>query len=157
MSFLNQDVIKKNQEKENRIKRIKEAKDLDMKWSKHVVQANRENEEIRKQQEEYVGAIEQFKNILKTMEELERSKELYIKKIAESEIENEKQRQQKYEELLREQENKRNFEIFMKQKGKEASRILKENQEEKNRQDEELHRFEKKKITKFEEKLKTKK
>ena len=31
-------------ERENRLKRIKEAKDLDKKWSKKVVEANRENE-----------------------------------------------------------------------------------------------------------------
>ena len=31
-------------ERENRLKRIKEAKDLDKRWSKKVVEANRENE-----------------------------------------------------------------------------------------------------------------
>ena len=49
----------KNIERENRLKRIKEAKDLDKKWSKKVVEANRENEFQKKQQEEYIGAIEQ--------------------------------------------------------------------------------------------------
>ena len=39
----------KNIERENRLKRIKEAKDLDKKWSKKVVEANRENEFQKKQ------------------------------------------------------------------------------------------------------------
>ena len=157
MSMLYSDISIKNQEKENRLKRIKEAKDLDIHWSKQIVQANRENEELRKQQEEYKGAVEQYQNILLMIEELKRNKELYIKRQAESEIENEKEKQRQYEEMLMAQEKKRKFEIFLKQKGVEASNYLKEMQEEKNRQHEELHRCEKKKQTKFEENLKTKK
>ena len=157
MSSIYSDISIKNQEKENRLKRIKEAKDLDIYWSKQIAQANRENEEIRKQQEEYKGAVEQYKNILLMIEELKRNKELYIKRQAESEIENEKEKQRQYEEMLLAQEKKRKFEIFLKQKGVEASNYLKEMQEEKNRQHEELHRCEKKKQTKFEENLKTKK
>ena len=87
MSFLDPEFLRKNQEKENRLKRIKGAKDLDIQWSKQVVQANRENEEIRKQQEEYKGAIEEYKNILQMMEELKKNKELYLQRQAESEIE----------------------------------------------------------------------
>ena len=157
MSMLYSDISIKNQEKENRLKRIKEAKDLDIHWSKQIVQANRENEELRKQQEEYKGAVEQYQNILLMIDELKRNKELYIKRQAESEIENEKEKQRQYEEMLMAQEKKRKFEIFLKQKGVEASNYLKEMQEEKNRQHEELHRCEKKKQTKFEENLKTKK
>ena len=157
MSFLDPEFLRKNQEKENRLKRIKEAKDLDIQWSKQVVQANRENEEIRKQQEEYKGAIEEYKNILQMMEELKKNKELYLQRQAESEIEYEKEKQRQYEEMLRAEEKKRKFQIFLKQKGIEASNYLKDIQEEKNRQHEELHRCEKKKQTKFEENLKTKK
>ena len=144
MSMLYSDISIKNQEKENRLKRIKEAKDLDIHWSKQIVQANRENEELRKQQEEYKGAVEQYQNILLMIDELKRNKELYIKRQAESEIENEKEKQRQYEEMLMAQEKKRKFEIFLKQKGVEASNYLKEMQEEKNRQHEELHRCEKK-------------
>ena len=139
MSMLYSDISIKNQEKENRLKRIKEAKDLDIHWSKQIVQANRENEELRKQQEEYKGAVEQYQNILLMIDELKRNKELYIKRQAESEIENEKEKQRQYEEMLMAQEKKRKFEIFLKQKGVEASNYLKEMQEEKNRQHEELH------------------
>ena len=157
MSNIYSDISIKNQEKENRLKRIKEAKDLDIQWSHQIVQANRENEEIRKQQEEYKGAVEQYKNILQMIEELKRNKELFIKKQAESEIENEKEKQRQYEEMMRMQEKKRQFDIFLKQKGIEASNYIKDMHEEKNRQHEELHRCEKKKQTKFEENLKTKK
>ena len=157
MSSFYSDLSRKNQEKENRLKRIKEAKDLDIQWSKQIVQANRENEEIRKQQEEYKGAIEEYRNIVQMMEELKKSKELYLQRQAESEIESEKEKQRQYEEMLRAQEKKRKFEIFLKQKGIEASNYLKDMQEEKNRQHEEIHRCEKKRQTKFDEKIKTKK
>ena len=45
--YLNNSI--KEKERENRLKRIKEAKDLDKKWSKKVVEANRENEIQKKQ------------------------------------------------------------------------------------------------------------
>ena len=157
MSSLYSDLSRKNQEKQNRLKRIKEAKDLDIQWSKQIVQANRENEEIRKQQEEYKGALEEYRNIIQMMEELKKSKELYLQRQAESEIESEKEKQRQYEEMLRAQEKKRKFEIFLKQKGIEASNYLKDMQEEKNRLHEEIHRCEKKRQTKFDEKIKTKK
>ena len=151
------EIFKKNQEKENRLKRIKESKELDMQWSKQVVQANRENEEQRKQQEAFKGAIEKYKSILQQIEDAKKSKELYIQKQAESEIENERQKQLQYEKMLRDEEKKRQFDIFLKRKGAEALNYIKDLQEEKNRQHEELHRCEKKKQTKFEENLKTKK
>ena len=88
------------------------------------------------------------------MEDLKKSKELYLKKQAESEIESEKEKQRQYEEMLRIQEKKRNFEIFLKQKGIEASNFLKDMQEKKNRQNEEIHRFEKKIIPKEKEEIK---
>ena len=151
------DISKKNQEKQNRLKRIKEAKDLDIQMSRKLVHANRENEELRKQQEEYQSAIEEFININRTIEELKKNKELYLIKQAESEIEKEKENQRQLEQLSQAQEKKRQFEIFMKQKGIEASNYLKAKNEEKNRQHEELYRWEKKKQTKFEENIKTKK
>ena len=147
----------KSIERENRLKRIKEAKDLDKKWSKKVVEANRENEIQKKQKEEYIGAIEQYKNISQMIEELKRSKETYIKRQEESEIEKEKEEQMKYENMLREEEKKKQFEIFIKQKGLEASNYIKNKKEEENRKYEELHRCEKKKQTKYEENIKTKK
>ena len=91
------------------------------------------------------------------MEELKKSKELYLQRQAESEIESEKEKQRQYEEMLRAQEKKRKFEIFLKQKGIEASNYLKDMQEEKNRQHEEIHRCEKKRQTIYDEKIKTKK
>ena len=157
MSLIYSDISIKNQEKENRLKRIKEAKDLDIYWSKQIAQANRENEEIKKQQEEYKGAVEQYKNIILMIEELKRNKEQYIQRQAESEIEKEREKQRQYEEMLRAEEKKRKFEVFLKQKGIEASNYLKDMQEKKNREHEELHRCEKKKQTKYEENLKTKK
>ena len=147
----------KSIERENRLKRIKEAKDLDKKWSKKVVEANRENEIQKKQKEEYIGAIEQYKNISQMIEELKRSKETYIKRQEESEIEKEKEEQMRYENMLREEEKKKQFEIFIKQKGVEASNYIKNKKEEENRKYEELHRCEKKKQTKYEENIKTKK
>ena len=147
----------KNIERENRLKRIKEAKDLDKKWSKKVVEANRENEIQRKQKEEYIGAIEKYKNIEQMIEELKRSKETYIKRQEESEIEKEKEKQMKYENMLKEQEKKKQFELFIKQKGIEASNYIKNKKEEEDRKYEELHRCEKKKQTKYEENIKTKK
>ena len=151
------DISRKNQEKQNRLKRIKEAKDLDIQMSRKLVQANRENEELRKQQEEYQSAIEEFININRTIEELKKNKELYLIKQAESEIEKEKENQRQLELLSQAEEKKRQFENFMKQKGIEASNYLKAKNEEKNRQHEELYRWEKKKQTKYEENIKTKK
>ena len=157
MSLIYSDISIKNQEKENRLKRIKEAKDLDIYWSKQIAQASRENEEIKKQQEEYKGAVEQYKNIIFMIDELKRNKEQYLQRQAESEIEKEREKQRQYEEMLRAEEKKRKFEAFLKQKGIEASNYLKDMQEEKNRQHEEIHRCEKKRQTKFDEKIKTKK
>ena len=147
----------KNIERENRLKRIKEAKDLDKKWSKKVVEANRENEFQKKQQEEYIGAIEQFKTINQMIEELKRNREDYIKRQEESEIEKKKEKQMKYENMIREQEKKKQFDLFIKQKGIEASNYIKNKKEEEDRKYEELHRCEKKKQTKYEENIKTKK
>ena len=147
----------KEKERENRLKRIKEAKDLDKKWSKKVVEANRENEIQKKQKEEYIGAIEKCKNIIQMMEELKRSKEQYIKKQEESELEKERENQLRYENMLKEEEKKKQFDIFIKKKGIEASNYIKNKKEEEDRKYEELHRCEKKKQTKYEENIKTKK
>ena len=147
----------KNMEKENRLKRIKEAKDMDKRWSKKVVEANRENEIQKKQKEEYIDAIEEYKNILQKIEELNRSKELYIKRQKESEIEKERENQMKYENMIKNEEKKKQFEMFIKQKGIEASNYIKNKKEEEDRKYEELHRCEKKKQTKYEENIKTKK
>ena len=147
----------KNMEKENRLKRIKEAKDMDKRWSKKVVEANRENEIQKKQKEEYIDAIEEYKNILQKIEELNRSKELYIKRQEESEIEKERENQMKYENMIKNEEKKKQFEMFIKQKGIEASNYIKNKKEEEDRKYEELHRCEKKKQTKYEENIKTKK
>ena len=144
-------------ERENRLKRIKEAKDLDKRWSKKVVEANRENEIQKKQKEEYIGAIEKCKNIIQMMDELKRSKEIYIKKQEEFELEKERENQLKYENMLKEEEKKKQFDIFIKKKGIEASNYIKNKKEEEDRKYEELHRCEKKKQTKYEENIKTKK
>ena len=153
--YLNNSI--KEKARENRLKRIKEAKDLDKKWSKKVVEANRENEIQKKQKEEYIGAIEKCKNIIQMMEELKRSKEQYIKKQEESELEKERENQLRYENMLKEEEKKKQFDIFIKKKGIEASNYIKNKKEEEDRKYEELHRCEKKKQTKYEENIKTKK
>ena len=82
----------KELERENRLKRIKEAKDLDKRWSKKIVEANRENELQKKQNEEFIGAIEQYRNINQMISELQKNKENYIKKQEESELEKEKEK-----------------------------------------------------------------
>ena len=144
-------------ERENRLKRIKEAKDLDKKWSKKIVEANRENELQKKQKEEYIGAIELVRSINQQIAELQRDKDIYIKKQEESEIEKEKEKQMKYENMIREQEKKKQFDLFIKKKGIEASNYIRNEKEEEDRKYEELHRCEKKKQTKYEENMKTKK
>ena len=144
-------------ERENRLKRIKEAKDLDKKWSKKIVEANRENELQKKQKEEYIGAIELVRSINQQIAELQRDKDIYIKKQEESEIEKEKEKQMKYENMIREQEKKKQFDLFIKKKGIEASNYIRNEKEEEDRKYEELHRCEKKKQTKYEENIKTKK
>ena len=151
------DILRKNQEKENRLKRIQEAKDLDIKISRQLVHANREVDEQIRQQEEYKGALEEYKNILQMIEDLKKSKELYIQKQIESEIEKQKELEQQNKNRLEMEEKRRQFEIFLKQKGIEASKYLKDLEEKKNRKHEELHRFERRKQTKEDENIKTKK
>ena len=151
------DILRKNQEKENRLKRIQEAKDLDIKISRQLVHANREVDEQIRQQEEYKGALEEYKNILQMIEDLKKSKELYIQKQIESEIEKQKEQEQQNKNRLEMEEKRRQFEIFLKQKGIEASKYLKDLEEKKNRKHEELHRFERRKQTKEDENIKTKK
>jgi len=147
----------KELERENRLKRIKEAKDLDKRWSKKIVEANRENELQKKQNEEFIGAIEQYRSINQMISELQKSKINYIKKQEESELEKEKEKQLQYENMLKEKEKKKQFDLFIKQKGIEASNYIKNEKEAEDRKDEELHRVEKKKQTKYEENIKTKK
>ena len=125
------DILRKNQEKENRLKRIQEAKDLDIKISRQLVHANREADEQIRQQEEYKGALEEYKNILQMIEELKKSKELYIQKQAESEIEKQKEQEQLERIKLETKEKERQFKIFLKQKGIEASKYLKDMEEKK--------------------------
>jgi len=151
------DILRKNQEKENRLKRIQEAKDLDIKISRQLVHANREVDEQIRQQEEYKGALEEYKNILQMIEDLKKSKELYIQKQIESEIEKQKEQELQNKNRLEMEEKRRQFEIFLKQKGIEASKYLKDLEEKKNRKHEELHRFERRKQTKEDENIKTKK
>ena len=87
------------------------------------------------------------------IEELKRNREDYIKRQEESEIEKEKEKQMKYENMIREQEKKKQFDLFIKQKGIEASNYIKNEKEAEDRKFEELHRVEKKKQTKYEENI----
>ena len=146
----------KNKEKENRIQRIKETKQLENLWSKKVVQANRETEQQKKLQEEYKEALEQYKNILSNIEELKQSRQMIIKNQEETEIENERERQRQIELNIKNQERKKNFEIFMQKKEVEAFNYLKEIEDRNKLLDEELHRYEKKKQTKITEDMKSK-
>ena len=59
--------------------------------------------------------------------------------------------------MIFQEEKKKQFEMFIKQKGIEASNYIKNKKEEEDRKYEELHRCEKKKQTKYEENIKTKK
>ncbi len=59
--------------------------------------------------------------------------------------------------MIKNEEKKKQFEMFIKQKGIEASNYIKNKKEEEDRKYEELHRCEKKKQTKYEENIKTKK
>ena len=63
----------------------------------------------KEEQEEYNGAVEEYKNILQMIDELKKNKELYLKRQEESAIENEKEKQRQYEEMLNMQEKKKKF------------------------------------------------
>ena len=97
-----------------------------------------------------------YKNLIKEIETLQKQKEEFIKNRQQAQIDKEKERilMEEYNEKMK--QKKAQFDIFMKQKGKEAFEYLKKMNEIKKQFEEEIHRYEKKKKVKENETLKSK-
>ena len=141
---------------EQRINRIREAKDLEREWSKEMIDLYKQYQLQRQKQEEYLEIIEMYKNLIKEIETLQKQKEEFIKNRQQAQIDKEKERilMEEYNEKMK--QKKAQFDIFMKQKGKEAFEYLKKMNEIKKQFEEEIHRYEKKKKVKENETLKSK-
>ena len=100
--------------------------------------------------------IEMYKNLIKEIETLQKQKEDFIKNRQQAQIDKEKERilMEEYNEKMK--QKKAQFDIFMKQKGKEAFEYLKKMNDLKKQFEEEIHRYEKKKKVKENETLKSK-
>ena len=96
------------------------------------------------------------KNLIKEIETLQKQKEDFIKNRQQAQIDKEKERilMEEYNEKMK--QKKAQFDIFMKQKGKEAFEYLKKMNDLKKQFEEEIHRYEKKKKVKENETLKSK-
>ena len=141
---------------EQRINRIREAKDLEREWSKEILDLYKQYQLQRQKQEEYLEIIEMYKNLIKEIETLQKQKEEFIKNRQQAQIDKEKERilMEEYNEKMK--QKKAQFDIFMKQKGKEAFEYLKKMNDLKKQFEEEIHRYEKKKKVKENETLKSK-
>ena len=141
---------------EQRINRIREAKDLEREWSKEILDLYKQYQLQRQKQEEYLEIIEMYKNLIKEIETLQKQKEDFIKNRQQAEIDKEKERIliEEYNEKMK--QKKLQFDIFMKQKGKEAFEYLKKMNDIKKQFEEEIHRYEKKKKVKENETIKSK-
>ncbi len=97
-----------------------------------------------------------YKNLIKEIETLQKQKEDFIKNRQQAQIDKEKERilMEEYNEKMK--QKKAQFDIFMKQKGKEAFEYLKKMNDLKKQFEEEIHRYEKKKKVKENETLKSK-
>ena len=104
----------------------------------------------------YTIIIEMYKNLIKEIETLQKQKEDFIKNRQQAQIDKEKERilMEEYNEKMK--QKKAQFDIFMKQKGKEAFEYLKKMNDLKKQFEEEIHRYEKKKKVKENETLKSK-
>ena len=141
---------------EQRINRIREAKDLEREWSKEMIDLYKQYQLQRQKQEEYLDIIEMYKNLIKEIETLQKQKEEFIKNRQQAQIDKEKERilMEEYNEKMK--QKKVQFDIFMKQKGKEAFEYLKKMNDIKKQFEEEIHRYEKKKKVKENETIKSK-
>ena len=141
---------------EQRINRIREAKELEREWSKEMIDLYKQYQLQRQKQEEYLEIIEMYKNLIKEIETLQKQKEEFIKNRQQAQIDKEKERilMEEYNEKMK--QKKAQFDIFMKQKGKEAFEYLKKMNDLKKQFEEEIHRYEKKKKVKENETLKSK-
>ena len=141
---------------EQRVNRIREAKELEREWSKEMIDLYKQYQLQRQKQEEYLEIIEMYKNLIKEIETLQKQKEEFIKNRQQAQIDKEKERilMEEYNEKMK--QKKAQFDIFMKQKGKEAFEYLKKMNEIKKQFEEEIHRYEKKKKVKENETLKSK-
>ena len=141
---------------EQRVNRIREAKELEREWSKEMIDLYKQYQLQRQKQEEYLEIIEMYKNLIKEIEKLQKEKEEFIKNRQQAQIDKEKERilMEEYNEKMK--QKKAQFDIFMKQKGKEAFEYLKKMNEIKKQFEEEIHRYEKKKKVKENETLKSK-
>ncbi|MCQ2816592.1 MAG: hypothetical protein MJ252_04915 [archaeon] len=129
-------------------KRIKETKELEREYSKEICQLKREYEEQKERQKEYMEVIETYKMLVSEIEELKqkRNEVIAAREKAEIDMENERIYLEKYNEEMK--QKKIQFDIFMKQKGKEAFEYLRKMKETKDKLEEEIHRYQKKKQTK---------
>ena len=141
---------------EQRVNRIREAKELEREWSKEMIDLYKQYQLQRQKQEEYLEIIEMYKNLIKEIETLQKQKEDFIKNRQQAQIDKEKERilMEEYNEKMK--QKKAQFDIFMKQKGKEAFEYLKKMNDLKKQFEEEIHRYEKKKKVKENETLKSK-
>ena len=141
---------------EQRVNRIREAKELEREWSKEMIDLYKQYQLQRQKQEEYLEIIEMYKNLIKEIETLQKQKEEFIKNRQQAQIDKEKERilMEEYNEKMK--QKKAQFDIFMKQKGKEAFEYLKKMNDLKKQFEEEIHRYEKKKKVKENETLKSK-
>ena len=141
---------------EQRINRIREAKDLEREWSKEILDLYKQYQLQRQKQEEYLEIIEMYKNLIKEIDCLQKTREQIIKSREQAEIDKEREKllMEEYSEKMKQKQIQ--FNIFMKQKGKEAFDYLKKMNNLKKELEEEIHRYEKKKKVKNEENIKSK-
>ena len=110
---------------EQRINRIREAKDLEREWSKEILDLYKQYQLQRQKQEEYLEIIEMYKNLIKEIDCLQKTREQIIKSREQAEIDKEREKllMEEYSEKMKQKQIQ--FNIFMKQKGKEAFDYLK--------------------------------
>ena len=159
MSFYNPDESHEMQQWTNelRLRRIKETKEMEREWSLEIVKLYKEYQRQLQRQNEFKEAIETYMRLLKEIEELKSTKEILIEEKRLNELSKEKEEQLHQEYLLRLEQKKHEFDLFMKQKGKEALNYLKKMKETKEKLDEELHRYEAKRRAKEASDLNSKK
>ena len=77
---------------EQRINRIREAKDLEREWSKEMIDLYKQYQLQRQKQEEYLEIIEMYKNLIKEIDCLQKTREQIIKSREQAEIDKEREK-----------------------------------------------------------------
>jgi hypothetical protein len=128
--------------------RLKTMKSLELEYSKEIVQIFRDKQEHKKNEELFLKVIELYKSKIDEIDFLKRKKDELLDSAKRNQLHKEENTKM-LEAYLKDVERKRiEFDIFMKEKGKEALNYFKRKEELKAKLDEELHRFQKKKRTK---------